>query len=98
MKRSTKSPVLNKKLVVQTQQQEHPDLNALKAVRVDWIDSTAQGGWGDYMETDMRCCSIGILIHKDKDVVVLAQNWSNSYLGEYITIPMVAVKKVKVLK
>jgi hypothetical protein len=77
---------------------EHPKQNKLVLVRVDWIDSTQQFGWGEYQETDMLCTSVGILVEKRKDKIVLAQSWSEEQLATYMTIPMVAVLKIRTLK
>ena len=71
----------------------------INPVMVDWIDSIGQSGWGSYDHvTDMRCTSVGHLIKRDKNGIVLALNKSAYNHGDYITIPAVAIKKVRRLK
>jgi len=72
-------------------------------VVVDWIDSVGQGHWGEYDEkTDMRCTSVGFLLKKDKTRIVLAMNKSHQGAtpgyGHYMTIPALAVKKIRKLR
>lgn len=73
-------------------------MNKLKPVMVDWIDSVSQSGWGEYAGADLRCTSVGFLIKNDKDVVVLALNDNAYQSGQYITIPKIAVKKIRRLR
>jgi len=64
------------------------------AVRVFWLDSHSQDGWGEYDKpTNLECVSIGHLVHRDESAIVLALN-KNSYgmYGSFITIPMCSVK------
>lgn len=68
-------------------------------VRVDWIDSVGQAGWGDYNDdTDLYCVSAGHLVSKDRKRIVLALNRSAYGYGDYITIPRVAVRRITVLQ
>lgn len=67
-------------------------------VIVRWVDSMKASGWHDYKETGMECTSVGHLIKKTKERVVIAMNRSTCGDGDYMEIPMVAVKSVKRLK
>lgn len=73
--------------------------HAVKAVRVDWIDSMAQHGWGHYdPEVEMACTSVGILVESRGDRVVLALSRSAYQHGDYLSIPRSAVRRVKRLR
>lgn len=47
-------------------------------LRIDWEDHcTANGRWSNIKEMDVSpklVCSVGVLVHEDKKMVVLAQN------------------------
>jgi hypothetical protein len=68
-----------------------------KVVLVKWIDSIETGGWGKKPESNMSCLSAGFLVEKTKDYILIALNVSAYSDGEYLQIPMVAVKSVKTL-
>lgn len=69
-------------------------------MRVEWLDSMSQPGWGHYDPSeDMRCESIGFLIASKPDRVVLALNHCGDGVhGDYITIPRSAVRRVTYLR
>ena len=67
-------------------------------VRVDWIDSMATPGWGEFNKPDLKCVSAGILFEQDKDSLTIIQNRSAYQDGEYMTIPRRAIKRVKTLE
>lgn len=69
-----------------------------KPVIVRWVDSMGTSGWRDHKPSDMECTSIGHLISKTKDRVTIAMNSSHYGDGDFLEIPMVAVKSVKRLK
>lgn len=68
------------------------------AVEVRWIDSMQSSGWHKYEKSDLACRSVGILYEKNKDNVVLAMNQSAYTHGDYITIPTIAITKIRKLK
>ncbi len=68
-----------------------------KNVEVEWIDSITTHGWRDYEPVDMNCRIVGILIDNNKENIVIAQNESVLGYGDYMTIPKVAVKRVRKL-
>jgi hypothetical protein len=71
-------------------------------VHVWWVDSCATIGWnnsGDIDHTEDNCESIGWLAGETKAVVTIAGHKSqqNNYNG-IITIPKVAIKKIRKVK
>jgi len=68
------------------------------AVEVEWIDSMGSSGWHELKNADLRCRTVGILYEKKKDRIVIAQNESVHVYGDYIEIPVSAVKKIRKLK
>ena len=72
-------------------------------VEVHWIDSCGHPGWrgedepsGDQVS---RCMSTGYLLVKSQTEITLAQSLGdNSSTASWITIPLVAVKRVRRLK
>ena len=69
-----------------------------KPVIVRWIDSMGSSGWRKYEASGMECTSIGHLVEKTKDRVVICQNRSHCGDGDFMEIPLVAVKSIKRLK
>ena len=72
----------------------------LKCVIVDWVDSVTCGGWrGEDEKTDMHCQTIGYLVEKCKDRIIICQSVAacNSR-GEHIEIPKVAITSMRYLK
>ena len=69
-------------------------------VCVEWIDSMGCAGWGDYTPSNMNCVSVGFLVEKNKDRVILALNKSLHVgrHGDYMEIPLCAVKRIRKLK
>jgi len=82
------------------------------SVEVWWVDSISQNKyWYDVNEgieatknIDMRQRSVGILIRKNKERIVIAQSMGLagdgiiSNLGGFLTIPREAVFEIKILK
>lgn len=70
-----------------------------KIVLVKWIDSMQTGGWRhkEAARSNMNCMSCGFLVERTRDYIILALNMSAYTDGDYIQIPMVAVKSVKTL-
>lgn len=75
-----------------------------KLVEVEWVDSCTAGGWrsrASYLEEGPTICrTIGYLLHKDKQKIVVIQTQSSStgHVSDSMAIPVVAVKKMRVLK
>ena len=74
---------------------KHPKTNP---VIVRWIDSMKISGWTAYEASGMECTTVGHLVSKTKDRVVIAMNRSTCGDGDFMEIPLVAVKSVKKLK
>lgn len=70
-------------------------------VKIDWIDSVGTGHWGNNPVSNLNCSTVGHLVEKKKDRVVIAMNKSycskDSY-GHFMEIPRVAIKKITKLK
>ena len=67
-------------------------------VIVRWIDSMKASGWRDHEDSKMECTSVGHLVKRTKDRVVIAMNRSHCGDGDYMEIPTCAIKSVKRLK
>ncbi len=74
---------------------KHPKV---KPVVVRWVDSTGISGWSKYTASKMECTTVGHLVEKTKDRVVIALNRSQYNDGDYMEIPNVAIKSIKKLK
>lgn len=70
----------------------------VRPVIVRWVDSIASSGWRDAPESKTECVSVGNLIKRDTNGVVLAMNSSHYGAGDYMTIPACAIRSVKKLK
>lgn len=74
----------------------------VKPVLVEWIDSAVTGGWNSkeaYKNpSDYSCVTVGILLNKTKDRIIIALNQSAHQYGEIIEIPLVAVKRIRKLR
>lgn len=74
-------------------------------VEVEWVDSCTGGGWRSkaaYLEDahPTICRTIGYLLKKDTQEVVVVQTMSAStgHVSDSMAIPRVAVRKIRVLK
>jgi len=79
-------------------------MNPLRIVHVTWVDSAGGGEWSDHdavvsEETITLTHSIGIPVKENKNLILLAQSFDpgTDSLHNYITIPRVAVNKVRTL-
>ena len=79
--------------------------NKIKIVEIEWIDSCSSRGWaskehhiGDFSVSS--CRSTGYVIEKTKDIITLAQSLGDDTknIADTISIPLVAVKKIRTLK
>lgn len=75
-------------------------IKKFQAVEVDWVDSMNTSGWSGYERSDLRCRSVGMLVERTADRVVLSLQMHKKSLsvGHIIEIPASAVKRVKKLK
>ena len=75
-------------------------LHGVIPVVVEWLDSNSTGGWdASHKITDMSCISVGLLVQKLPDRIVLAQSHeADGLYGDFIEIPRVAVKKLRRLR
>ena len=76
-----------------------------KLVEIEWVDSCTEGGWSsqeNYLNRAQPtiCRSIGYLLMKNKEKVAVVQTMSSStgHVADSMTIPMVAVRKMRILK
>jgi hypothetical protein len=74
-------------------------------MEIEWVDSCSSKGWGtrdyhikDYAES--HCRTIGYLVERTKKAISLAQSLSDDTknLADVMSIPVVSIKKVKILK
>lgn len=74
----------------------YPDV---EPVEIYWIDSMGTGGWqGRLEESRMECTTVGHLVERRKDRVVVAQSRSHYGYADLLEIPNVAVKRVRRLR
>jgi len=68
---------------------------------VQWEDSAGTHGWQlhrDGQYGTVMCHSVGWMVEKSKNRVVMALNWNEGQIGEIMTIPKSAVRKMKRLR
>jgi len=84
----------------------------MKIIEVDWVDSNGFSGWDridrrkeDTLKDTMRCRSVGYLLEKKTDRIILTQSQSfyadiesANHVDSTLVIPTVAVKKIRILK
>ena len=73
----------------------------IKIVRVDWVDSFKTSGWTKYGKANLRCTSVGVLLQKAKDRVIVAQTISHNEkdsVADYIEIPKCSIISMRRLK
>ena len=74
----------------------------LKIMHVEWVDASGAAGWiNKYTPVDLRCFTVGFLVTKEKDKIILAMNKSfvtDKSFGDYIEIPRVSITKMTVIK
>lgn len=74
---------------------KHPEVTP---VVVRWVDSMGCARWEKYSPARLECTSVGHLVTKTKDRVVICMTRSCYSTGYYMSIPMCAVKSIKKLK
>ena len=74
-------------------------------MEIEWIDSFSSKGWGPKSEhikgfDHAKCRTVGYLIERTKKSISLAQSLSDitRNISDVMTIPTVAITKIKVLK
>lgn len=77
----------------------------MRIVEIDWVDSAAAGGQWECLDTarDMSlasCHSVGYIVTKTKDRVVIAQNLGRSWQSvmNVTVIPRGCIKSIRVIK
>ena len=82
-----------------------PEWPLQKKMEVEWVDSCSDTRWNSlgYYQNEARtslCRSTGYLLSKTEDTIILIQSISGTTdnVAESISIPMVAVTKMRVLK
>jgi len=81
------------------------NLNKLKQYNeyyVEWVDSVGTSGW-EHIESlapmpTARVRTLGFLIENNKDSIIIAMSISQKGLFSRLSIPKVAIKKVKRVK
>lgn len=69
-------------------------------VMVEWKDAQTTEGWSD-LENKARpleCISVGLLVGRTKDRLIIAMSKSADYYGDHLEIPLGMVKKVRRLR
>jgi hypothetical protein len=75
----------------------------MKLVMIEWLDSAFCSGWVPKetakRHTFSKITSVGILLHEDNEKVTIMQDMSDKDdAGDGITIPKVAVTRIRYLK
>ena len=72
----------------------------LKVYLVEWIDSTSETGWTHDHDLELSTCkTVGYLIKKTKDKVVLVQSMSDSdSIDNKFAIPRKCITSITELK
>ena len=72
----------------------------MKRVEVTWVDSAGVEGWKSRDETTapVRCRSVGYVVERNADKIVLAQSQTSEQINGLFAIPVVAVKKIRRLR
>ena len=70
---------------------------------VEWVDTCSHSGWQDpdfvlSEAAPVRVASMGYVVKKDKDAIVLVQTIGPQMMAEAMAIPMAIVKRVRRLK
>ena len=71
----------------------------MKMVLIEWVDSTAVGDWtGDDDVELAKCRTMGFLLQKNKDRVVVAQSTSDiAHYDNRFGIPRGCIRSIKTL-
>lgn len=75
-----------------------PNLVSSKLVLVEWLDALAQGEWHEAKREDLRCKSIGFVVHEDDEQIELAGTITEGMCNNSITIPKRMITKRKEIK
>lgn len=70
----------------------------MKIVRVEWIDSCFRTGWNrkDALKQKPASCeTVGFLMSKNKEAIVIASSISDDDCADGITIPIKCIKTIK---
>lgn len=79
--------------------QEEIKLKQGDLVVVQWVDSIKTHGWVDIpQDIDTSCQTVGMFIQKQHNYITIALNKSAYGYGDYMSIPLCAVKKIRRLK
>ena len=76
----------------------------MKRVEIEWEDSTAIGGWSDSGDLELcQCKTVGYLVTKNRNRVVVVQSTSNGggseeHFDNRFGIPRKCIKKITELK
>ena len=72
----------------------------MKVVMVEWVDSTSESGWTHDHDLDLSICkTVGFLVKKTKDKIVLIQSISdNDNVDNKFAVPRVCIKSIKELE
>ena len=76
----------------------------MKIILIEWEDSNFLHGWRDKRDVLERkqissyCVSAGILLKQDKKEIRLAQSLSGENVADIISIPNLAIKRIRQLQ
>lgn len=72
-----------------------------KIAEITWVDSCGAHGWSDKARAaneSMTIRSIGFVVHDDKESITISTSTNPSSCHSPVTIPRIAIKKLKVRK
>jgi len=76
--------------------------HGVNPVYVEWIDSVGTSGWHPKSAAEhpsiMTCVTVGNLISKTKDRLIISLSTSQYQHGDIMEIPVIAVTKIKKLR
>ena len=74
----------------------------LRAAYVQWLDSMGTAGWTEFEAADMRCESVGFVVHEDDDSLSLSASYSHGATSrkwnDIIQIPKRAITRRRAVK
>jgi hypothetical protein len=70
-----------------------------KIIQVKWIDSNCEYGWRDKCDLPLEAnvVTIGYLIDKNVDVLVVAQSISGDNIQNPLAIPIECIKDIEII-
>ena len=72
----------------------------MKVILIEWLDSTSSSGWDSAFDLELsNCKTVGFLVKKDKEkVVVIQSNSDNVHSDGRFAIPRSCIKSIRELE